>query len=393
MYKAYKYRIKPTELQKELIAKHIGSARWIYNLALETKNLAYLGTKHNLSHFDLNRQIPELKKDYPWLKEINSQTLQQSIQNMDAAFKQFWKGGGFPKFKSKHRGAKSFHVPQNVMLDIEKSELIIPKFKKKGIPIVLHREIKGIIRSATISITSTGKYFVSILVDTQTEAPEKAPITTSTTVGVDLGIKDFVVTSNQDVFANPKYLSQMKSRLAYTQNRYSKHKGKKRRHRLAILHEKVVNQRKDFLHKTSNQLISDNQTIALETLAVKNMMKNHCLAKAIADVSWSTFVLMLEYKAEWRGKNILRIGRFAPSSKTCSDCGHIHKGMTLADREWTCGSCGVTHDRDVNAAVNIKSFALKDILSGTDRKNHVELPTLVGVMTHEAHSSGSAVRG
>jgi len=312
---------------------------------------------------------------------------------MDSAFKHFFKGGGFPKFKSKHRGNQSFRIPQNVVLDVENSELIIPKFKKKGISIVLHRELKGIIRSATISKTSTGKYFVSILVDTQTEVPEKPPITTSTTVGIDLGVKDFAVTSNGEVFANPKYLNQMKSRLAYTQSKYSKHKGKRRRHRLAMLHEKVANQRKDFLHKTSNQLISDNQTIALETLAVRNMMQNHCLAKAIADVSCSTFVSMMEYKAEWRGKNILRIGRFAPSSKTCSDCGHIHKGLTLADREWTCDGCGVTHDRDVNAAVNIKSFALKDILSGTDRKNHVELPTLVGVMTHEAHAIGYAVYG
>jgi len=393
MLKAYKYRIKPTESQKELIAKHIGSARFMYNLALETKNMVYAMSRTNLSPFDLMKQMTELKKEYPWLKEINAQTLQQSIHNMDSAFKQFFKGGGFPKFKSKHRGKQSFRIPQNVTLDIEKSELIIPKFKKKGIPIILHREIKGIIRSATISRTSTGKYFASILVDTQTEVPEKAPITTSTTVGVDLGIKDFAVTSNQEVFANPKYLNQMKSRLAYTQSKYSKHKGKKKKHRLAMLHEKVANQRKDFLHKTSNQLISDNQTIALETLAVRNMMKNHFLAKAIADVSWSTFVNMMEYKAEWRGKNILRIGRFEPSSKNCSDCGYIHKELTLADREWACDGCGVTHDRDVNAAVNIKSFALKDILSGTDRKNHVELPTLVGVMTHGTHSSGSAVRG
>jgi len=393
MYKAYKYRINPTELQKELIAKHIGSARLMYNLALETKNMVYAMSRISLSPFDLMKQMPELKKEYPWLKEINSQTLQQSIHNMDSAFKHFFKGGGFPKFKSKHRGNQSFRIPQNVVLDVENSELIIPKFKKKGISIVLHRELKGIIRSATISKTSTGKYFVSILVDTQTEVPEKPPITTSTTVGIDLGVKDFAVTSNGEVFANPKYLNQMKSRLAYTQSKYSKHKGKRRRHRLAMLHEKVANQRKDFLHKTSNQLISDNQTIALETLAVRNMMQNHCLAKAIADVSCSTFVSMMEYKAEWRGKNILRIGRFAPSSKTCSDCGHIHKGLTLADREWTCDGCGVTHDRDVNAAVNIKSFALKDILSGTDRKNHVELPTLVGVMTHEAHAIGYAVYG
>jgi putative transposase len=392
MLKGFKYRLYPTNSQKELIAKHIGSSRFVYNLALETKNSAYLGSKHNFSPFDLIKQLPELKKECEWLKEVNSQSLQQSIQNMDIAFKKFFKGAGFPKFKSKHKGRQSFSVPQNVI--VENGSLIIPKFKE-GIEIVLHRAIKGTIKSATISVTPTGKYFASILVDTNQDTPIKAPIKEETTIGVDLGIKTFLVISNGLEIDNPKYLRKAQSKLKYVQRKYSKNKGKRTKKRLALLHEKVVNKRKDFLHKTSNNLINDSQidTIALEDLNVAGMVKNHNLAQAISDVSWSTFVTMLEYKADWYGKNILRIGRFAPSSKTCS-CGVINKDLKLSDRTWTCKSCGATHDIDILAANNIKSFALKNHLSGEHRlKNHDELPTLVGVMTHEAHPIASGVGG
>jgi putative transposase len=391
MFKAFKYRLYPSEPQKELIAKHIGSSRFVYNLALETKTTAYLGSKHNFSPFDLIKQLPDLKKECEWLKDVNSQSLQQSIQNMDIAFKKFFKGAGFPKFKSKHRGKQSFSIPQNVI--VENTLLIIPKFKE-GINIVLHREIKGTIKSATISVTPTGKYFASILVDTNAEMPIKAPITESTTIGIDLGIKDFAITSEGEVFENPKNLRKAQSKLKYVQRKYSKNKGKRTKQRLALLHEKVVNKRKDFLHKVSTKLIRENQTICLEDLAVSNMVKNHNLAQAISDVSWSTFVTMLEYKADWYGKNILRIGRFAPSSKTCSCCGNINKELTLKDREWTCPKCNSVLDRDVNASINIKSFALKNNLSGEHRlKNQDELLTLVKVMTPEAQPIGSAVGG
>ena len=390
MFKAFKYRLYPTEPQKELIAKHIGSSRFVYNLALETKNAAYISAKHNYSAFDLVKQLPELKKELPWLKEVNSQSLQQAIQNMDIAFKKFFKGAGFPKFKSK-RGRQSFSIPQNVI--VENNILIIPKFTE-GIKMSLHRPTKGTIKSATISVTPTGKYFVSILCDTKEELPDKTPIKESTTIGIDLGIKDFAITSEGEVFENPKCLRKAQSKLKYVQRKYSKHKGKRTKQRLALLHEKVVNKRKDFLHKVSTQLIRENQTICLETLAVKNMVKNHNLAQAISDVSWSTFVTMLEYKADWYGKNILRIGQFSPSSKTCSNCGTINKELQLKDREWTCSSCSTVLDRDVNAACNIKSFALKNYLSGEHRlKNQDELPTLVGVLTPEAQPIGYAVGG
>ena len=390
VFKAFKYRLYPNNSQKELIAKHIGSSRFVYNLALETKNTAYLGSKHNFSAFDLIKQLPDLKKECEWLKEVNSQSLQQSIQNMDIAFKQFFKGAGFPKFKKKSKGG-SFSVPQNIK--VENNLLIIPKFKR-GIDIILHRPIKGNIKSATVSITATGKYFVSILVDTNTEIPNKAQIEEKTTIGIDLGIKNFAITSNREVFENPKYLYKAQSKLKYIQRKYSKYKGKRTKQKLALIHEKVVNKRKDFLHKTSTKLIRENQTIALETLMVKNMVKNHNLAQAINDVSWSTFVSMLEYKADWYGKNIIKIGAFSPSSKTCSFCGYINKELILKDRTWVCPKCNSVLDRDVNASINIKSFALKDKLSGEHTlKNQGKLPTLVGALTLEANTTAKGGGG
>ena len=381
MLKAYKYRISPTKEQTELINKHIGSARFVYNLALECKQMAYAGNRINLSCFDLVKQLPGLKTECIWLKEINSQSLQQSIVNLDTAFTKFFKGqADFPNFKKK-TARQSFNVPQNVI--IEGNKLIIPKFKK-GINIILHREIKGEIRQATISRTPTGKYFASVLVDNKKELPTKKAIKEKTAVGIDLGIKTFLVSSDGKEFDNPKFLKKSLARLKFVQSKYSKKKGKRTKYRLQRLHEIVANQRKDFLHKTSIELIKNHDTICIEDLNIKGMVKNHKLAQSITDVSWGEFVRQLEYKAEWYGKYIIRIGRFEPSSKTCSCCGSINKELTLQDREWTC-VCGEVLNRDKNAAINIKNFALKNHLSVERRlKNRNELPTLVGVMTSEA---------
>jgi len=383
MLKAFKYKLNPTIQQQELINKHIGSCRFVYNLALETKQMAYAGNKVNLSCFDLIKQLPDLKKEVIWLKEINSQSLQQSIVNLDTAFTKFFKGqNDFPNFKKK-TARQSFNIPQGVT--IEENKLCIPKFKG-GIDIILHRNIKGTIRQATISRTSTGKYFASILCETGEIIPIKAPIKENTTVGIDLGIKTFLVASNGEEFDNPKHLRIAMSKLKHIQRKYSKNKGKRTKRKLAILHEKVANKRNDFLHKTSTHIINNHDSIAIEDLNIKGMMANHKLAGAISDVGWGTFVSMLEYKAEWSGKNILRIGRFEPSSKMCSCCGAINKELTLKDREWTC-VCGVLLNRDINASINIKNFALKNKLSvGRRLKNRNELPTLVGVLTYEAPS-------
>ena len=390
MLKAFKYKINPTKEQTTLLNKHIGASRFVYNLALECKQMAWAGNKVNLSCFSLHSQLKDLKAECEWLKEINSQSLQQSITNLDKAYTAFFKGqNSFPKFKKKSNGG-SFNIPQNVVL--ENGKLIIPKFKK-GIDIVLHRPIKGLIRQATISITPTGKYFVSILCETGEAIKPKAKVKEKTTVGIDLGIKTYLVSSDGQEFDNPKFLRKAQSKLKYVQRKYSKHKGKRTKHRLAILHEKVTNQRKDFLHKTSSELIKNHDSLAIEDLAVSNMVKNHNLAQSISDASWSTFVTMLEYKAEWYGKNILKIGRFEPSSKLHANCGHINKDLKLSDREWICPKCGEVVSRDVNAAINIKSFALKNILSGTDRKNQGELSTMVEVLTLEAQPIAYGVGG
>jgi len=388
--KAFRYRISPTEEQKVLLNKHIGSVRFLYNIALETKQIAYASKQVNLSRYDLQRQLKDLKNECEWLKEVNSQSLQVALMNLDAAYLRFFKGqNSFPTFKKKSNGG-SFNIPQNVFL--EDGKLVIPKFKK-GIDIVLHRPIKGEIRQATISRTPTGKYFVSILCETGEVIKPKKNIKEKTTIGIDLGIKTFIVASNGQEFDNPKYLRKAQSKLKYVQRKYSKNKGKRTKHRLAILHEKVANQRKDFLHKVSSELIKNHDSIAIETLQVSNMLKNHCLAQSISDAGWGTFVTMLEYKAEWYGKNILKIGTFEPSSKTCSCCGNINKELTLKDREWTCECCGTLLNRDVNAAINVKSFALKNYVLGTKTKTRNELPTLVGVMTSEAQPIAFGVGG
>jgi putative transposase len=356
----------------------------VYNLALETKQMAYAGNRVNLDCFALIKQLPDLKEECTWLKEINSQSLQQPIRNLDNAFTRFFKGkGDFPKFKRKSNGG-SFNIPQNILLENDK--LVIPKFKE-GIDIVLHRPTKGIIRQATISRTPTGKYFASILCETGEENKKPKPVKKETTVGIDLGVKSFLVASDGKTFDNPKFLKQSLPRLKFVQRKFSKHKGKRTKHRLAILHEKVSNQRNDFLHKVSTKLIRENQSIAIETLQASNMLKNHKLAQSISDAGWSMFVDMLEYKATWYGKNILKIGTFEPSSKICSHCGNINKELSLQDRKWTCKGCSTVLDRDVNAAINIKSFALKNYVSGTETKIRNELPTLVGVLTSEAQPS------
>jgi putative transposase len=367
----------------------------LYNLALETKTTAYLGSKVNLSRYDLQKQVVDLKKELPWLKETNSQSLQVALLDLDTAYSNFFKGrADFPKFKKKsNRG--SFNVPQNVI--VSDGRLIIPKFKE-GIKIKLHRGLVGTVKQATVSFTPTGKYFVSILCDTGEDSPSRSKVTEDNTIGIDLGIKDFAVTSEGEVIDNPKFLRNSIDRLKVLQRRASKkQKGssnrKKANKRVAILHEKIANQRQDFLHKTSTKLIRENQTICLEDLGFSNMIKNHKLAQAISDVSWGEFNRMIEYKAEWYRVNILRIGRFAPSSKTCSNCGTINKELTLKDREWTCKGCNSVLDRDVNAACNIKKFALKDYSGVECTVEPVEMSALVESMKQEAQHTAFCVGG
>lgn len=365
MVKAYNYRIYPTKCQKEQFEKNFGVNRVVYNLALQTKIEAYRANGTNLSSFDLCYQLAELKKEYPWMKGPDSQSLQASIKNMTKAFNNFFKGEGYPKFKSK-RGNQSFLCPNNKReINWEKSTLTIPKIE--NIPIVLSRSFDGKIKTVAIRKTSTGKYFASILAETETILPHKPLVKPETTIGIDLGIKSFVISSDRKAFEANRKLKDNLSRLKCLSRRVSKKKkgGNNRKKAvkcLAILHEKITNQRTDYIHKITHALTHDNQvdSIVVENLNVAGMLKNRKLSQAISDVGFGEFVRQLKYKCDWYGKNFIQIGRFEPSSKTCSECQAINDALTLANREWICANCGTLHDRDLNAAKNIKQIGLNN---------------------------------
>ena len=361
--KTYKFRLEPTKDQIPLLNQHIGHCRFLYNHFLAKNIEKYSNEKKFIFNNETSKSLTALKKEeeYEWLKQVNSQSLQGSLAHLDTALKRFFKKiSSFPKFHKKSFGG-SFSIPQH--LRVEGSEVLIPKFKE-GISFVKHREIHGEIRSATVSKTPTNKFFISILTKQNfEELPEN-----EFEVGIDLGIKDFATTSDAETIENPKFLKKSLKKLKFLQRQLAKtlFKNRKRvvrRLKVATQHEKITNHRNDFLHKLSSRLINENQAICLEDLNVKGMVKNHKLAQAIQDVSWSKFVDMLKYKAAWYGRDIVFIDRFFPSSKLCSQCGEKKIDLTLADREWICSSCGALHHRDYNAALNIRNEGLR-ILTG-----------------------------
>ncbi len=364
MLKAYKFRLYPTAEQKTMIAKQIGSCRFVYNWALEQKIKTYEQEGKSISRYDLNKLLPQLKQEHEWLKEGNAQSLQGMTLNLESAFTRFFREKkGFPNFKSRKNPIQSFPIPQSYTVDFDNNSVKLPKMGE--VKAVFHQRFEGKLKTAILSRTYTQKYYISILVDDGEELPEKQEFSADTTVGVDVGIKDFAVLSTGEKVENPKYLKNSMKRLKVLQRRVSrKTKGSSNREkaklRLSRLHERISNQRNDFQHQLSSKLISENQAISLETLNVNGMLKNHCLAQAISDSSWSSFVTKLEYKAEWYGKTILRIGRFKPSTKLCNVCGYNNKDITLDVREWECPKCKTKHDRDINAAINIKKFSLQD---------------------------------
>lgn len=390
-YRAYKYRLYPNKQQEVLLAKHFGCCRFIYNYALDKKVRAYQTDKTNLSRFDIQADLPNMKKseEYCWLKDVNSLSLQASLANLDSAYTKFFREHkGFPRFKSKKDGKQSFSIPQNTRVDFENGRIFIPKFKG-GIKTKFHRTFEGIVKSSTISRTATGKYFVSILVEVNEPDVPMKPICENKTVGIDLGIKTFAVLSDGTEIPNPKHLKQSLDKVKKLQrslshkNKGSKNRDKARR-KLALAHEKVTNRRNDFLHKVTSYLVNNYNTICLEDLNVKGMVKNHHLAQALEDISIGTFNTLLEYKAKERGVNILRIGRFEPSSKMCT-CGYINHNLTLAMREWICPKCGSTHDRDLLAANNIKRFAFRNINTVGTTEIYA-----CGDMSEDAHSAQEA---
>lgn len=384
MLRAYKYRIYPTDEQKVLFAKTFGCCRFVYNWALNLKVTAYKERKEALGNVYLtNLMKSELKAEYEWLSEVNSQSLQSALRNLDTAYGNFFRNTkvvGFPRFKSR-KDRQSFLCPQHCRVDFEQETITIPK--AKDIPAVLHRRFKGTVKTVTVSMTPSGKYFASVLVDTNLqEVPTVAP-QGHTALGIDLGIKSLAVCSDGRTFDNPKNLQHSLDRLAMLQKRLSrKQKGSSNRNkariRVARLQEHISNKRKDNLHKITYALTHDSQvrTICMEDLNVKGMQRNRHLAQAVGDASFGMFLTLLEYKCRWSGVNLVKIDRFAPSSKTCSKCGYIYKGLKLSERSWTCPVCGTCHDRDFNAACNIKEFGLKALPTECGKVKPVDCPTV-----------------
>lgn len=369
--------MKPTKDQEVLLNKHFGSIRWTYNYFLDQRKNEYLDHKKSLNYNQQSAQLTQLKRqeETEWLKETNSQSLQYSLKCLDQAYQNFFKKrSGFPKFKSR-RSRNSFTVNQHVK---NQGKMIhFPKFNE-GINMIMERKIEGKIKKATISKEPSGKYFVTILTEKQYIPVPKS----GKKVGIDLGLKDFLVLSNGSKTKNHRflkhYLKQLKvhqkhlARKVRGSNRYEK-----QRIKVAKIHEKITNSRMDMIHKTTKDLVEKFDVIYLEDLNIKGMIKNPKISQSIQDVSWRKFIETLTYKAEWNDKEVIHIDRFFPSSKTCNKCGWINNSLELNDRSWTC-KCGEVLDRDVNAAINILKEGLrmdiKDTSAGTaDHKHGAEI--------------------
>ena len=365
--KAYRFRIYPSDNQIEPLAQHFGSCRFVYNYFLRKRIDFYAENKgeekQGLTYHDTAIMLTQLKRspEYVWLNGVNSQSLQQSLRRLDVAYNNFFnKRTNFPNFKKKHN-KQSFQVPQRFDIDVEKELLHIPNFEP--IKIILHRKIEGVIKNINLSKTLSGKYFASVLCEIEKIVKSKKR---GSQIGIDLGIKSFLVTSDNETVDAPQYLCKSEDKLAkYQRHLFHKVKGSNRRDKARIkvarIHERISNQRNDFLHKLSHRLVSENQAIYAEDLHVKGIMANHHLAKSVADSGWSEFIRQLKYKSEWNGVYFRQIDRFFPSSKRCHACGWINQSLFLKDREWVCQGCGQAVNRDFNAAQNILLFGQKSV--------------------------------
>ena len=381
MLRAYKYRIYPTPEQEVLFAKTFGCVRVVYNWGLDIKSNLYKEKKESIGIVALtNRMKSELKAEKEWLSEVNSQSLQMALRNLDTAYQNFFKKNGkYPNFKSKH-DRQSFHNPQHCSVDFKRGVLNIPK--AKNIKMVLHRTFKGDkIHDVTISKEKDGRYYASILVDTFEKPLPKRPVSKYTAIGIDTGLKTFAVCSNGMEFEAAHFLKTEKRKLKLLGRKLSKKQKDSKafnetKKRIARVHSKVSRKRLDYLHKITHRLTHENQvgTICVEDLNVKGMVRNKHLAYDISDAGIGMFYTMLAYKCEWYGINLVEIGRFQPSSKRCSCCGYINKSLTLSVRNWICSECCANHDRDYNASVNIRDFGLETLRMERAEVKPVECP-------------------
>jgi len=366
MLKAVKVRIYPTSEQSIILAKHFGCARWIWNHSLAVMSETYKTTGKGISAFTMKKQIPVLKQEHEWLKECYSQCLQQSVLNLSQAFINFFEGRAkYPNFKAKHH-RQSVQFPQNVKI-VSDSEIKFPGHLG-SVAAKIHRPIEGVLKTVTVSRNPDGNHYASLLIEDGIAKPEIS--SDGKTIGVDLGLTDFAVTSDGSKYANPRHLKKHERNLKRKQSKLSRRtKGSKNRNKARIkvakVHSKISRVRSDFNHKLSRKIVNENQVIVVEDLAVKNMVKNHSLAKAISDVGWGQFCTMLKYKAEFDGKVYLEVGRFFPSSHLCSNTLLRLAKMDLSVRSFVCPHCLKRHDRDINAAINIKNEGLRILASGS----------------------------